>query len=78
MKTCQCYLNCFFVSIILERPVYFPRFGSMIVLPTKNQYVDFDISLDIRPKESSGMLVFTYRKKDYISIVMIDGYVESR
>lgn len=49
-----------------------------MIMAVKKEYIDFEISFDIRPQIETAPLVITFKKKDYISIAMRDGYVEAR
>ena len=64
--------------MFLDRVVYFTTEDSMMIMAVKKEYVDFDISFNIRPQVKTAPLVITFKKKDYISIAMRDGFVEAR
>jgi hypothetical protein len=58
--------------------VYFAEDSSMMILSVNKEYVDFDISFNIRPQVKTAPLVITFFKKDYISIAMRHGIIEAR
>ena len=60
------------------RNVYFAEDSSMMILSVNKEYVDFDISFNIRPQVKTAPLVITFFKKDYISIAMRHGIIEAR
>lgn len=50
----------------------------MMILRVKKEYVDFDLSFNIRPQVKTAPLFIAFKKKDYVTIVLKDGFVEAR
>ena len=52
----------------------------MITLPTTKTYVNLEISLRIKPQHPDGLIIFSKHetKNDYVSIALMNGYVEVR
>lgn len=79
------YLTVIILFLILDVEVRFPKFRGQSHLqlpPLRNAYKDLQFTIEFRPEQTSGLLLYSGEQRDgsgdFASMAIVDGYVEFR